>query len=92
MLKDKDLQLSLYSLLYYKIPEKHTLRLLKEELDFSFINKLLEKTYSKYYGRPAKEPELMVKLLTLQRLYDLSDERVIEDASLNLAYMYFFWI
>jgi transposase len=89
MLKDKDLQLSLYSLLYYKIPEKHTLRLLKDELDFSFINKLLEKTYSKYFGRPAKEPELMVKLLTLQRLYDLSDERVIEDASLNLAYMYF---
>lgn len=89
MLKDKDMQISIYSLLYYKIPEKHTLRLLKDELDFSFINTLLEKTYSKYYGRPAKEPELMVKLLTLQRLYNLSDERVIEDASLNLAYMYF---
>ncbi|GAA2701223.1 hypothetical protein GCM10009865_08990 [Aeromicrobium ponti] len=31
----------------------------------------------------------MVKLLVLQYLYNLSDERVIEDASLNLAYMYF---
>ncbi|WP_010170167.1 IS1182-like element ISBch1 family transposase [Bacillus coahuilensis] len=89
MLKEKDMQLSMYSLLYYKIPKKHTLRILKEELDFSFINKLLENTYSKYYGRPAKEPELMLKLLILQRLYNLSDERVIEDASLNLAYMYF---
>ena len=37
MLKDKDMQISIYSLLY-KIPEKHTLRLLKDELDFSFIN------------------------------------------------------
>ena len=31
----------------------------------------------------------MVKLLVLQYLYHLSDKRVIEDASLNLAYMYF---
>ena len=49
----------------------------------------LRSTYCKYYGRPAKEPELMVKLLVLQYLYNLSDVRVIEDASLNLAYMYF---
>lgn len=34
----------------------------------------------------------MVKLLVLQYLYKLSDERVIEDASLNLAYMYFLGI
>ena len=49
----------------------------------------LEESYCKYYGRPAKEPELMIKLLVLQYLYYLSDVRVIEDASLNLAYMYF---
>jgi len=89
MLKDKDMQLSIYSLLYFKIPQKHILKVLKDKVDFSFINGLLEKTYCKYYGRPAKEPELMVKLLALQRFYNLSDERVIEDASLNLAYMYF---
>jgi len=89
MLKDKDMQLSMYSILYNKIPENHTLRLLKDQFDFSFFNKLLANTYSKYYGRPAKEPELMLKLLVLQKLYDLSDVRVIEEASLNLAYMYF---
>ena len=89
MLKDKDMQLSFYSLLYFKIPENHTLKLIKDAVDFSFINQLLEDSYSKYYGRPAKEPELMIKLLVLQYLYNLSDVRVIEDASLNLAYMYF---
>lgn len=92
MLKDKDMQLSIYSVLYNKIPENHQLKILRDELDFSFINIELEKTYCKYYGRPAKEPELMVKLLVLQYLYNLSDERVIEEASLNLAYMYFLGI
>jgi transposase len=92
MLKDKDMQLSIYSLLYFKIPENHMLKLIHDEVDFSFINDLLEHSYCRYYGRPAKEPELMVKLLALQYLYKLSDERVIEDASLNLAYMYFLGI
>ncbi|WP_433747902.1 IS1182 family transposase [Falsibacillus pallidus] len=92
MLKDKDMQLSIYSILYNKIPDDHILKILKDEVDFSFINQELEKSYCKYYGRPAKEPELMVKLLVLQYLYDLSDERVIEEASLNLAYMYFLGI
>ena len=92
MLKDKNMQISIYSVLYNKIPENHTLKLLRDEIDFSFINKVLKKTYSERYGRPAKEPELMVKLLLLQYLYNLSDERVIEEASLNLAYMYFLGI
>jgi transposase len=92
MLKDKNAQLSIYSVLYSKIPENHILKLIDEAVDFSFINPLLEGSYSKYYGRPAKEPELMVKLLVLQYLYNLSDKDVIIDASLNLAYMYFLGI
>ena len=34
-------------------------------------------------------PEQMCKLLFLQHLYNLSDERVIEEAELNIAYLYF---
>lgn len=85
-------QLSIYSILYNKIPENHMLKRIKEEIDFTFVNELLAGSYCKHYGRPAKEPELMIRLLVLQRLYDLSDERVIEEASLNLAYMYFLGI
>ncbi|MBP1948294.1 transposase, partial [Virgibacillus litoralis] len=92
MLNNDDAQLSIYSVLYNKIPENHMLKLIRDEVDFSFINELLETSYCKYYGRPAKEPELMIKLSVLQYLYNLSDERVIEDASLNLAYMYFLGI
>jgi len=92
MLKNEPKQLSLYSILYNKIPENHILKSINNAVDFSFINKILKGSYCKYYGRPAKEPEMMAKLLILQYLYNLSDENVIEDAAVNLAYMWFIGI
>jgi len=92
MLRDKNNQLSIYSILYNKVPENHTLKLINKAVDLSFVTKLLEKSYNKYYGRPAKDPELMIRLLILQYLYNLSDERIIEEASVNLAYMWFLGI
>lgn len=92
MLKREPKQLSLYSILYNKIPENHILKLINNAVDFSFINKLLENSYCKYYGRPAKEPEMMAKLSIIQHLYNLSDENVIADATVNLAYMWFIGI
>jgi transposase len=78
--------------LYDKIPENHILRSINSAVDFSFINKLLGDSYCKYYGRPAKEPEMMAKLLILQYLYNYSDERVIKETQVNLAYMWFIGI
>ena len=92
MLRHKPKQLSFHSTLYNKIPENHILKRIDSVVNFSFINKLLEESYCREFGRPAKEPEMMCKLLVLQHLYNLSDERVIEEASLNLAYMYFLGI
>lgn len=89
MLRQSQKQMSLHSLLYNKIPENHILKIIISVVDFSFINVLLKDSYCMNFGRPAKEPELMCKLLFLQHLYTLSDEKVIEEASLNLAYMYF---
>jgi transposase len=92
MLKNELKQLSLYSTLYNKIPENHILKSISRVVDFKFINKLLEGSYCKYYGRPAKEPEMMAKLLILQYLYNLSDVQVIEETGVNLAYMWFIGI
>lgn len=89
MLRLEPKQTSFHALLYNKIPQNHILKTIENVVDFSFINDLLADSYSKKMGRPAKEPEMMCKLLFLQHLYDLSDERVIEEASLNLAHMYF---
>lgn len=92
MLRDKNNQLSIYSILFNKVSENHTLKLINKAIDLSFVTKLLETSYNKYYGRPAKDPELMIRLLILKYLYNLSDERVIEEASVNLAYMWFLGI
>ena len=93
MLKDTTqiiLNLSPYQGLYdVIIPKNHILRRLKENIDFSFVNPMLRKQYCEHFGRPAKEPEMMFKLLFLKKLYDLSDERLISSAQTDMAYKYF---
>lgn len=69
MLENKYKQIinSEYISLYDKIiPKDHLLRQIKENIDFSFVNKLVEKEYSENFGRPARKPEVIFKLLFLQ--------------------------
>lgn len=88
--KYKQLTISEHISLYDKIiPQNHFLRKLKENIDFSFVNKLVEKEYSENFGRPAKEPEIMYKLLFLQTKDLLSDREVIARAKTDMAYKYF---
>ena len=87
--ENKERQNSFYSALYEKIPESHILKQIDKSVDFSFINDLLESSYCKNFGRPAKEPEMMMKLLFLQYIYNLSDVKVIEEANCNLAFLWF---
>ena len=93
MLKDTNqitMDLSPYQGLYEAIiPRDHILRKLKDNIDFSFVNPMLRKQYCKHFGRPAKDPEMMFKLLFLKKLYDLSDERLISSAQTDMAYKYF---
>ncbi len=93
MLKDNmqmTMDMSPYQGLYETIiPRNHILRRLKENIDFSFVNPMLRKQYCENFGRPAKEPEMMFKLLFLKKLYDLSDERLISSAQTDMAYKYF---
>lgn len=92
MLKSEAKQLNFYSLLYNRIPENHILKIINSAISFDFVNKLLENSYCKNFGRPAKEPELMLRILMLQYLYHLSDERVMQELEVNLAYMWFIGI
>ena len=89
MLKKEEKQLSFYSSLYEKIPESHLLKRIDKAVDFGFINELVAESYCEDFGRPAKEPELMAKLLFLEYLYNLSDVRVIEEATYNLVFLWF---
>ena len=89
MLRNDARQVTFYSGLYEKIPEGHLLKLIDKAVDFGFINELVEDSYCKNFGRPAKEPEMMMKLLFLQYIYNLSDVKVIEEGSYNLAFLWF---
>ena len=89
MLRAKDKQMSFFSVVYDKIPETHLLKRIEKAVDFSFINDLLADSYCKNNGRPAKEPEMMMKLLFLQYLYNLSDVKVIEEATYNIVFLWF---
>lgn len=92
LLPARQLAASFHSELYKLVPEDHLLRKIHAAVDFGFIHELVEQSYCKYYGRPANEPELLFRLLFLQILYNLSDERIIQEARVNLAYKWFIGI
>lgn len=89
MIRKEAKQLNFYSQLYHLIPENHILKLINSAISLSFINEMLESSYCKHFGRPAKEPEMMLKLLIIQNLYNLSDERLMADVRVNMAYLWF---
>jgi len=85
-------QLNIYSQLYQNIPEKHILKLIDSAISFGFVNELLADSYSRNLGRPAKEPEMMIKILLIQKLYELSNEKVMGEIAVNLAFMWYIGI
>jgi transposase len=91
MLKPRSPQASFYgSYLYDKIvPVDHLLRKINQVVYFSFVNELVKDRYTPDFGRPAEDPEFMLRLCLLQYLYGDSDREVIENARMNLGYKYF---
>ena len=91
MLKDTNYkQLDIFqSLSYHMIPENHILKRINSKINLSFVNDLLRDKYRAAFGRPAWDPEVMVRICILQKFYDLSDEAIIDEISLNRASEYF---
>jgi IS5 family transposase len=91
VLKPKTPQGSFYgSYLYDRIvPSDHLLRKINQVVDFSFVNDLVRDRYTPDFGRPAEDPEFMLRLCLLQYLYGDSDRQVEENARDKLAYKYF---
>jgi len=91
MLKPKSPQESFYgSYLYDRIvPVDHLLRQINQVVDFSFAGQIFKDRYNPDIGRPAEDPEFMLRFCVLQYIYGDSDRQVVENARLNLAYKYF---
>jgi transposase len=87
MLKPKSSQSSFYgSYLYERIvPKDHLLRKIDAVVDFSFVTDLVKDRYTPDFGRPAEDPEFMLKLCLLQYIYGDSDRQVEENARDKLS-------
>lgn len=71
------------------VPSDHYLRRALEAIDFGRLRGLAASHYSPHLGRPAEDPELMLKLGFLQYHDNLSDRQVIARAQTDVAYRYF---
>ncbi|MDD5039161.1 MAG: IS1182 family transposase [Dehalococcoidales bacterium] len=93
MLRPKSSQEAFFisgSYLYDRIvPQDHLLRKINQVVDFSFVNDLVKDRYTPDFGRPAEDPEFMLRLCLLQYIYGDSDREVEENARDKLAYKYF---
>jgi transposase len=58
-------------------------------VDFSFVTDLVKDRYTPDFGKPAEDPEFMLRLCLLQCIYGDSDRQVEENTRINLAYKYF---
>lgn len=67
----------------------HPLREIDAILDLGFVNEELAHLYSPEEGRPAVDPETMVRLELLQYLYDLSDRELVANLQVNVAFRWF---
>ena len=90
------------------IPKTHFLKQVSEVVDFSFVNRFCRDCYcAEFYifkrsasrpcrdednGRAGYEPAMMFKIVFLQFLYDISDRRVEEELTFNLALKWFIGI
>ncbi len=83
-------QLDLFQqIAYHRIPQNHILIKLDSEISLAFTNELLAEKYNKAFGRPAWKPEIMIRIGILQRMYDFSDEAVIDEIAVNRAFEFF---
>ena len=92
MLKNNyEVKLTSFDLLIFEtvVPADHYLRQLKAVLDFSALRALVADCYSPDQGRGAIDPVLLLKLLLLQFHYGLSDDGLIRQAQVNLAFRFF---
>ena len=70
------------------VPADHYLRKLKDAIDFALLRPLVADCYSPDQGRGAIDPVFLFKLSLLQFHYDLSDEQVIRQVQVNLAFRF----
>lgn len=71
------------------VPQDHYLRKLGELINFEAFRPLVADCYSSDLGRGAHDPVRLIKYLILKAHHGLSDEAVIRQTQVNLAFRFF---
>lgn len=71
------------------VPKNHLLRLIDRYVDFSFIHELVDSVYSNVTGRPAWNPELILRYILIGYLYNMSERRLHDEVAMHAAYRWF---
>jgi len=71
------------------IPEDHPLVLIRENVDFSFVEEEAAGLYHPEIGRPSFPPEVLFRVLFLETWANLSDVQVCRELRYNVLYRYF---
>jgi len=72
------------------VPQGHLLRLINENVDFSFITDKVRPFYSEHQGRPSIGPIRLFKMMLIGYLYGIRSERQLEQEIIpNAAYRWF---
>jgi transposase len=87
--RERQQELFSYSDIEKLVPENHLLRFIDRYVDFRFIYDLVDPLYSDSTGRPAWDPQLVLRLFLLGYLYNLSERRLVDEASMHAAYRWF---
>ncbi len=72
------------------VPKDHLLRRIERAVDFSFIRERVACLYCADNGRPAIDPVILFKMLTIGYLFGIRSERqLVREIEVNVAYRWF---
>jgi len=71
------------------VPEDHFFYKVNKLVDFSFVNDLCKDLYSRDMGRPAYPPEQIFRGAIAQFYFDLSDRKMEQEITFNIAAKWF---
>lgn len=72
------------------VPQDHLLRIIDENVDFSFITEMTRSYYHGILGRPPIHPIRLFKMMLIGYLYGIHSERQLEqEIKTNVAYRWF---
>lgn len=71
------------------VPKEHFLRKLHAAVDFSFVRDVVRPLYCEDNGRPSVDPELVLRMYVLAYLYELSENRLVDEISMHAGYRWF---